>query len=124
MTVIAAPLGPTHELPGTSFTSLATPGVGATETSVWKVAIAPGTAPTPHSLTRGEVFVVLRGTAAVRIDDRSEAAGAGDVIIVPADVTFELANGGDTPLEALCCMPVGGQARFAGGEPFTPPWAL
>jgi hypothetical protein len=25
--------------------------------------------------------------------------------------------------EVLCCLPVGGQARIAGGPSFTPPWA-
>ena len=51
-------------------------------------------------------------------------ATTGDVIIVPADTPFELSNAGDTTLEAICCMPVGGQARIGDGEAFTPPWAL
>jgi len=45
--------------------------------------------------------------------------------VVPAGVTVELTTLGDTPLRALCCLPVGGQARLLGGdEPFTPPWAV
>jgi mannose-6-phosphate isomerase-like protein (cupin superfamily) len=47
----------------------------------------------------------------------------GDAIVVPPDVEFALANDGDEPLRLLCCLPVGGQARMVGGEPFTPPWA-
>ena len=124
MPVLNAPSGPTHELPGTAFTSLATPTLGSTETSVWKVSIAAGTDPTPHSLTRGEVFLVLEGTAGVRIGESVQHASAGDVIIVPADTQFELSNAGDNTLEAICCMPVGGQARFGDGAAFTPPWAL
>jgi quercetin dioxygenase-like cupin family protein len=124
MPVIHTPSEPTHELPGTSFTSLATPSLGSSETSVWKVAISPGTQPTPHSLTRGEVFLVLRGTAAVRISEITETAAPGDVIVIPADTDFELSNAGAEMLEALCCMPVGGQARTADGQAFTPPWAL
>jgi quercetin dioxygenase-like cupin family protein len=124
MPVLNAPSGPTHELPGTTFTSLATPTLGSTETSVWKVSIAAGTDPTPHSLTRGEVFLVLEGTAGVRIGESVQHAAAGDVIIVPADTQFELSNAGNNTLEAICCMPVGGQARFGDGEAFTPPWAL
>lgn len=124
MPVIHAPTEPTHQLPGTAFTSLATPSLGSTETSMWRVAISPGTEPTPHSLTRGEVFLVLRGNASVRIGDTTGTATQGDVIVVPPHADFELANAGDDVLEAVCCMPTGGQARIGDGDAFTPPWAL
>jgi mannose-6-phosphate isomerase-like protein (cupin superfamily) len=124
MPVIPAPAEPTHQLPGTSFTSLATPTRGTTETCVWQVEIAAGTPSTPHTLTREEVFVVLEGTAAVRIGGDEGAAGTGDAVVVPADVQFELWNAGDGPLRLLCCMPVGGQGQLVGGGPFTPPWAM
>jgi mannose-6-phosphate isomerase-like protein (cupin superfamily) len=65
---------------------------------------------------------VLKGTARVRIEDDVSEARAGDVIVVPADTTFEIANAGSEPLEALCCLPVGGCARLD-GRVFTPPWA-
>lgn len=123
MPVIHAPATPTHRLPGTDFTSLATPSNGSGETAVWRVSIAPGTAATPHSLTRGEVFVVLGGEARVRIGDTTSTATAGDAIVVPPATEFELVNAGDGALDALCCMPTGGQAVLPGGEPFTPPWA-
>jgi quercetin dioxygenase-like cupin family protein len=123
MPVLTAPAGPTHDLGGARFTSLATPARGATDTSVWKVEILPGTPATPHSLTREEVFVVLEGTASVRIAGRAGQAGTGDAIVVPAGAEFELANAGTGPLRLLCCLPVGGQARLADGSTFTPPWA-
>lgn len=123
MPVIPAPAAPTHVLHGARFTSLATPSRGSTDTSVWRVEIEPGTPATPHTLTREEVFVVLDGTAAVRIDGAAGVAGAGDAIVVPAGVPFELANGGASVLRLLCCLPVGGQASLDGQAPFTPPWA-
>jgi mannose-6-phosphate isomerase-like protein (cupin superfamily) len=123
MPVFPAPGTHTHELPGTRFTSLATPSRGSADVSIWQVEIAPGTVPVPHELTRTEVFVVLSGTAHVRIGDDRSVARAGDTIIVPADTPFELRNDGDEPFRALCCLPVGGQGRLAGGEEFTPPWA-
>lgn len=123
MSVLPAPAMPTHDLGGTRFTSLATPSRGATDTAVWKVEILPRTPATPHSLTREEVFVVLEGTASVRIAGREDLARTGDAIVVPADVDFELANAGDEPLQLVCCMPVGGQGRLADGVAFTPPWA-
>jgi mannose-6-phosphate isomerase-like protein (cupin superfamily) len=123
VSVLPAPAEPTHQLPGTKFTSLATPSRGSTDTAVWQVEIEPGTPSTPHRLTREEVFVVLAGTAQVRLDGRQSTAGAGDAIVVPADVDFEISATGDESLRALCCLPVSGQAVLTGGEAFTPPWA-
>ena len=123
MPVIAAPEDATHTLGSTRFTSLATPSRGSRETAVWRVDIAPGTPAIPHSLTREEVFVVLDGEVAVEIDGVCESALAGDAIVVPAGVEFALSNDSARPLRLLCCLPVGGQGRIAGGDPFTPPWA-
>ena len=123
MPVIQAPPGPTHAVGGTSFTSLATPSRGSTDLSLWRVAIAPGTPPTPHALTREEIFVVLAGTAEVIIDDIAATAGIGDAIVVPPETRFSLANAGDEPLDLLCCLPIGGQARLGDGSLLTPPWA-
>jgi mannose-6-phosphate isomerase-like protein (cupin superfamily) len=123
MPVLPAPATSTHDLVHARFTSLATPSRGAVDTAVWTVEIAPGAPATPHALTREEVFVVLEGTASVRLADTTETASAGDAILVPADVQFELTNAGGTPLRLICCLPVGGQARLADGTTFTPPWA-
>ncbi len=124
MAVITAPPAPTHDLGATRFTSLATPSLGSVDTSVWHVEIAPGTPSTPHTLTREEVFVVLAGRADVRLGEEHAEAVPGDAIVVPADTRFELAVLGTEPLRALCCLPVGGQARLADGSEFVPPWAL
>ena len=123
MPVISAPATHTHELPGTRFTSLATPSRGEAPLSLWQVEIAPGTEPVPHELSRGEVFYILSGAASVRIGDEQSRATVGDVIVVPPDTRFALSNDGDAPLRALCCVPPGGQARMADGTAFTPPWA-
>lgn len=124
MSVLPAPLAPTHELGTTLFTSLATPSRGASDTAVWRVELAPRTPGAVHTLTSEEVFVVLDGTATVRLDGQSDTAQSGDAIVVPAGVSFELANETDTRLQLLCCMPVGGQATLAEGTVITPPWSL
>ncbi|MGY1741193.1 MULTISPECIES: cupin domain-containing protein [unclassified Blastococcus] len=123
MPVVPAPPAPTHELAGARFTSLATPSRGSAETSVWTVELAPGEVGAPHTLTREEVFVVLAGRAEVWLDGESSAAGPGDTIVVPPGVPFALSAAGRDALRAVCCLPVGGQAQLADGEPFTPPWA-
>src|SRR3954454_1778886 len=124
MAVLPAPPTPTHELGGARFTSLATPSRGSSDTSVWLVEIDSGTPATPHLLTREEVFVVLDGHADVHLGGERSVAAPGDAIVVPPGVPFALAPAGEERLRALCCLPVGGQGQLAGGEPFTPPWAL
>jgi quercetin dioxygenase-like cupin family protein len=122
MPVIAAPKAFTHELPHARFTSLATPSRGSAETAVWRVQLAPHGEAAPHQLTREEVFVVLSGVARVHLAGQEHEANEGDVIIVPPDTDFALWSPTDQPVEALCCLPVGGRTRM-GEHVFTPPWA-
>ncbi|MDT4971950.1 MAG: hypothetical protein QOG22_2093 [Pseudonocardiales bacterium] len=124
MTVLPRPNTPTHDLPGASFTSLATPAMGSVDTSVWEVRLSPEHPPTPHRLTRQEVFVVVSGMGIATLDAVEHPIGAGDALVAPADTLFSIRASGDGDLVAICCFPVGGQAAFEGGDPFTPPWAL
>lgn len=123
MPICSAPLAATHELPGTRFTELINPRNGARDTCVWRVEIAPGTPATPHEVTREEVFTILAGRARVTIAGVEGEAHVGDAVLVPAHTPFAIGNAGDEPLIALCCQPVGGQARLPGQDAFTPPWA-
>jgi len=121
--ILPAPSSPTHERDGARFTSLATPSSGTRDTSVWRVELAPGIESALHEVTREEIFVVLRGAARVQLADERREVRAGEVIVVPSDTPFRLANLSDRePFEALCCLPVGGQARVNGAV-FVPPWA-
>jgi quercetin dioxygenase-like cupin family protein len=122
MPVLHAPEQPTHDLGGSRFTSLATPSRGTVSTAVWTVQIDPGQPAVPHSLTAEEVFVVQSGIASVRLGTSLHTASAGDAIVVPAGVEFELSNATDVALTLLCVFPVGGQAVTSEGT-FTPPWA-
>jgi hypothetical protein len=94
MTVLHRPDTPTHQLPGASFTSLATPAMGSVDTSVWEVRLS-----------------------------AEHPVGPGDVFVAPTATLFSIRASGDSDLVAICCLPVGGKAAFDGGEPFTPPWA-
>jgi quercetin dioxygenase-like cupin family protein len=124
VTVISAPAGPTHELPGVRFTTLAAPSSGAAETSVWHVELAPDADAQPHRVTREEIFVGLAGRAVATLDGVEHPVAAGDALVVRPGVDFALAAVGGEPFRALVCQPVGGGAVLPGGEPFTPPWAL
>ena|SRR5947209_6518308 len=124
MPVIPVRTASRHRLPGTSFTSLATPSRGCVDTAVWEVVIEAGTPPTPtHRVTREEVFVVLQGTVTAEIDGVTEVATVRDAIVIPADTDFWLSNSGTETVRMLCCLPVGGQVCVTGEDLFTPPWA-
>ena len=124
MSVLPRPSAPTHELPGAKFTSLATPSMGSADTAVWEVRLAPGHAPTPHHLTRQEVFIIISGTGHATLAGSDLPLAAGDALVVPPETRFAIEATGEDDLVALCCLPVGGQAVMGDAEPFTPPWAL
>ena len=87
MPVIPAAEAPTFRLPDapwTVFTGLASPSRGARETSVWRVALGPGTPPSTHSLDHEEVIVALTGQAVAQLGGDEYSVGPGDAIIVPA----------------------------------------
>lgn len=115
---------PTQALHGAQFTPLASPSLGAAETSVWRLSLAPDAAPAEHSVTREEIFVILGGHGTATLDGEAHSLAPGETLVLPPRVRFSLQARGPEPLEAIVCLPVGGQALMsAGGEPFTPPWA-
>lgn len=107
----------------TEITGYASPSRGSDDVAAWRVRLNPGASSPVHSLTKGEIFLALEGTARFEVGDVPHDVGAGDAILVPAGVALRLSNVADTPFEAVCCMPVGGKGRIGDGEPFTPPWA-
>lgn len=111
-----------HELSGTRFHTLASPSLGSQETCVWRVVLEPRTPGRPHRLTREEIFVVLAGAATASLDGTPQALAAGSTLVLPAGVELSLETG-EEALEAIVCLPVGGQGIVGDGEPFTPPWA-
>lgn len=112
-----------HRLHGAEFTTLASPSLGAAETSVWRLSLSPAATPTEHCVTREEIFVILAGHGTAILDGEAHALGPGHTLVLPPRVRFSLAARGPEPLEAVVCLPVGGQAVLPGGEAFTPPWA-
>jgi len=112
-------------IPGLTVTGLASPNRGSKETCVWRIAIAPGTKGTPHSVTREEIFVGLVGEGVCTVDGVAHSLRPGDTIIVPPNTPFSLTNASETaPFEAFVSFPVGGKALVDPNAPaFTPPWA-
>ena len=126
MPVITGATAPTFRLPNAPhivFTGRAAPSRGATETSVWRATLAPGEPGDQHVLDREQVIVLLAGRAVATLDGVGHPVAEGDAIIVPPHEQFSLANPHDEPCEVVAMLPVGGRAKMAGGDWFTPPHA-
>jgi mannose-6-phosphate isomerase-like protein (cupin superfamily) len=122
MPIVHAENAPSFTLPGLTVRGLAAPSRGSSETSAWRLSIAPGAPGVPHSVDREELFLALGGTAIATLGEERLELCAGDVLIVPAGQVFSLANPGAVAFEAIAVAPVGVRARLPGGEPFAPPW--
>jgi mannose-6-phosphate isomerase-like protein (cupin superfamily) len=123
MSVVRAHQAPQFQLPGVTFTGLASPSRGSRENSVWRVSVAPGTAGTAHVLDREEIFVALSGHALATVGAEQWQVGPGDALIVPAGQTFSLANKGTESFDAIALAPRGMQVRMlSDGATFGPPW--
>jgi quercetin dioxygenase-like cupin family protein len=121
MPVVTAQEAPLFEAGATTIRGLTSPSRGARDVSTWRITCAAGEASPVHSLTREETFLVLAGSLTAHFPEHAETAHAGDALIIPAGELFHLiAENG--PAEAICVLPVGGQARTEQGI-FTPPWA-
>lgn len=121
MPVITANDAPVFDTGGATIIGLAAPSRGASDSSAWRVRLDADRPSPSHSLSREEVFIVLTGAVTAVFDDHEETAEAGGALIVPAGAIFSLVAR-DVDAEAVCVLPVGGQAAV-GGESFTPPWA-
>ena len=108
---------------GTEITGYASPTRGSQAVSAWRVVLHPGAASPVHQLTDTEAFITIRGRGTFEFGVRTHELGAGDAICVPSGTPFRLANQGDEPFEAICCMASSGRGQIGDGEPFTPPWA-
>ena len=120
---ISATDAPTFDLPGCTFTGLASPSRGCTQTSVWTLAMEPGFPGQLHQMDQEEVFVAVAGAAVATLGDHEVRVAAGDALIVPAGVNFALTNPYDERFVAVAVLPVGGRASLGDGEYFVPPWA-
>ncbi|MFD4607270.1 cupin domain-containing protein [Streptomyces sp. NPDC058440] len=113
----------TTRTPAGSVFGLAGPSQGSSEVSTWRVELGADSATPVHVIDREQVWMPLSGEFLVEADGRTERAGAGQAVVVPAGVVRQVkAVGG--PAEALVAMAVGGKAMLPGSADRIPlPWA-
>jgi quercetin dioxygenase-like cupin family protein len=124
MNIIRSIDAPVFDAGGTTVTAYAAPSRGASEISLWRLELAPGSTSPRHRLDREEVFLGLEGEVQADFDGSVTTVGAGDCLIVPAHTPFSLHVSSAVPFHAVACLPAGGQATvLPGGPTFVPPWA-
>ena len=111
-----------HRLHGTVFRAFASPSTGSAELCAWRIEVAPGTAGTPHRVSRDEVLMISAGRLTVSIDGVVDRAEAGDVLVVPSGAEFRADNDGPVTAEAWVTTSAGFSATLPDGTTLTPPW--
>jgi quercetin dioxygenase-like cupin family protein len=124
MSFVPASEAVTHELHGARFVAYLNPGTGSEELAAWRLEVAPGLTPVPHTISRAEVFLVLSGRLTVTVDGESRELSPGDACAAPAGSRLSVANADpDEPAAAWVTTSVGLEAVLADGSRVVPPWA-
>ena len=125
MPIILAAQAPQFDLDGFHFLGFTSPSRGATELCTWQLDIDPGAASDTHKLNHEEVFILLRGTLSVVLDEEEIQLNAGDALAVPTNCLLQITNNSYEAARAIVCITVNFKAMHADGREIgTPPWAL
>jgi mannose-6-phosphate isomerase-like protein (cupin superfamily) len=76
------------------------------QVSFFLVSNPPGTGPRLHVHPYEETFVIEEGHARFTLGDATIEAGAGEIVIGPAEVPHKFVNAGSTPLRMVNIHPV------------------
>lgn len=98
------------ETPNAVMTTLASPTLGGAGHAVWRVDMQPGQAGPPHAWDAEQVWAVLDGGAAVKLDGEVHVVGPGDTLIMPADAPRRVTADPAAGLAAIVVAPAGARA--------------
>jgi quercetin dioxygenase-like cupin family protein len=86
MTLIQRGQARRTETPNAVMTTLASPTLGGTEHSLWRVDMVAGQSGPPHRFDAEQIWTALSGAATVELGDVPHVVEAGDTIVIPADL--------------------------------------
>lgn len=109
--------------PNATVTPLATPSLGAQQSSVLRQRMAPGYQNPTHTQTHEEIMVMLEGGVKVTVEAETSELHAGDSLTIPAHTPHSISNHGSADAEWLIISPAAMQFIGLDGEPMTPDWA-
>jgi quercetin dioxygenase-like cupin family protein len=89
--LIAAQDAPRHETPNAVMRTLAAPSLGASDLSVWEVAMRAGQRGPSHEVDSEQVWTILAGEMCFEVAGESITARAGDALCLPAGARRQVA---------------------------------
>lgn len=119
--LLAAADVPCHQTPNAVMRTFAAPSLGASELSVWEVAMTVGQRGPEHTVDREQVWIVLEGELRVRCSGQDVAVRAGDALRLPADTPRRVAA--TLSARALVASPAAPMVTTAEGSTRPLPWA-
>ncbi|WP_171164755.1 cupin domain-containing protein [Streptomyces sp. I05A-00742] len=115
----------TTTTPNAVMTKLATPSLGSTELSSWRVRMEPEAAGPEHTMDREQLWTVLTGALSFTIEGTARTVPAGDTAVLPAGIQRRIRTVGEGPAEAVVAMRSDGQVSVAGeAGPRSLPWTV
>ncbi|WP_031074435.1 cupin domain-containing protein [Streptomyces sp. NRRL WC-3742] len=90
MTVIRDNDARRTETPNGVMTTYASPTQGATALALWRVEMLADRKGPVHAMDTEQIWTFLAGTATVDLDGETLTVGAGDTLVLPADVRRQI----------------------------------
>lgn len=112
---------PRHETPNAVMRTFAAPSLGASELSVWEVAMTAGQRGPQHTVDREQVWIVLEGELRVQFGGQDVTVRAGDALRLPPDTPRRVAA--TLSARALVASPAAPMVTTAEGKTRPLPWA-
>jgi mannose-6-phosphate isomerase-like protein (cupin superfamily) len=112
-----------HQIHGVQFHAFANSGTGSKELAAWRGDVPAGTAGAPHTVTREEVMLILRGALLITIDGEQAELRAGDSFVVNPGSKLSLENRSGEPAQMWVVASLGLEAVLEDGSRIRAPWA-
>jgi quercetin dioxygenase-like cupin family protein len=136
MTVVLGVDSRKVDTPNGVMTTLASPAQGSAGQAVWRVEARPGMVGPVHAFDAELVWTWLDGAAVVELGGERHEVGAGDTMVLPADVSRQMFADAEHGFVSIVVAPAGAQAYNPGGvsepdacdlapkdaERLVPPW--
>ncbi|MFF9300628.1 cupin domain-containing protein [Streptomyces sp. NPDC014764] len=112
-----------HEMHGARFVSYVRPSAGSEELCAWRGEIPAGTRAPAHTVSRGEILLLLSGELLITLDGPPYRVDAGDTVVVGPGSTLAVENPGDESAVTWVTTSHALEATLADGTRTVPPWA-
>ncbi|WP_214409492.1 cupin domain-containing protein [Sphaerisporangium fuscum] len=103
------------ETPNAVMTTFASPTQGGAGLAMWRVDMRAGQSGPVHAFDVEQVWTCLSGGATVELGEESFVIGAGDTIVMPADVRRQVHADQESGLTAIVAAQPGGRAYSPDG---------